>query len=90
MQRIIDILIPAYGALSFVLVGVFAADFEQIINLPDTVRQGLAVYSKACIAIGFFGAPALIIQHFIDQRRRKQERAKLSRALDSPDETSAP
>ena len=90
MRRIIDNLILAYAALTFVLVGVSAADFEQIINLPDSARQGLGTYFKACIAIGFIGAPALIIQHFIHLRRRNQERQKQSRTLDSPSETPAP
>ena len=87
MRRAIDNLILAYGALTFILVGVFAADFEGLIHLSEPISQGLATYFKACIVIGFIGAPALIIQHYIYLRRRKQEREKLSRTLDSPDES---
>ena len=50
--------------------------------------QALGVYFKACIAIGFFGAVALSIQHVIDLRRRRQKLEKLSRSLDSSDETT--
>ena len=71
------------------MIAVFLADVERIIHLSDPSRQALGAYFKACIVIGFVGVPALIVQHLIYLRRRKQEREKLSRPLDSPDETPA-
>ena len=89
MNKIVDNLILAYAALTVVLIVVAAADIEQIIHLSDPIRQALGVYFKACIAIGFFGAGFLSVQHVIDLRRRRQKLEKLSRSLDSPDETPA-
>ena len=89
MNKIVDNLILAYAALTVVLIVVAAADIEQIIHLSNPIRQALAIYFKACVAIGFFGAGLLSFQHVRVVRRRREKWKKLSRPLDSPDETPA-
>ena len=89
MNRIVDNLILAYAALTVSLIVVAAAGIEGIVPMSEPVRQALAIYFKACVAIGFFGAGLLSFQHVRVVRRRREKWKKLSRALDSTDETPA-
>ena len=89
MHRIIDTLIPVLGALTLVVFVVAVLDFEQIIHLSSPIRQALANYGMASVAIAVVGAITLIIQRVIDLRRLRQKSEELSRPLDSPDETPA-
>ena len=87
MHKIIDTLIPVLGALTLAVFVVAVLDFEQIIHLSNPIRQALANYGMASVAIAVVGAITLIIQRVIDLRRLRQKSEKLSRSLDSPDET---
>ena len=89
MHKIIDTLIPVLGALTLVVFVVAVLDFEQIIHLSSPIRQALANYGMASVAIAVVGAITLIIQRVVDLRRLRQKSEKLSRSLDSPDETPA-
>ena len=89
MHKIIDTLIPVLGALTLAVFVVAVLDFEQIIHLSNPIRQALANYGMASVVIAVVGAITLIIQRVIDLRRLRQKSEKLSRSLDSPDETPA-
>ena len=89
MHKIIDTLIPVLGALTLAVFVVAVLDFEQIIHLSNPIRQALATYGMASVAIAVVGAITLIIQRVIDLRHSRQKWEKLSRALDSADETPA-
>ena len=89
MHKIIDTLIPVLGALTLAVFVVAVLDFEQIIHLSNPIRQALATYGMASVVIAVVGAITLIIQRVIDLRRLRQKSEKLSRSLDSPDETPA-
>ena len=89
MQKIVDTLIPLLGALTLVVFVVAVLDFEQIIHLSNPIRQALATYGMASVVIAVVGAITLIIQRVVDLRRRRQAWEKLSRSLESPDETPA-
>ena len=89
MHKIIDTLIPVLGALTLAVFVVAVLDFEQIIHLSSPIRQALANYGMASVVIAVVGAITLIIQRVIDLRRLRQKSEKLSRSLDSPDETPA-
>ncbi len=89
MHRFIDILIPVLGALTLVFIVIALLHLEGIIHLSDPMRRALSNYGWASAALAVVGGIILTIQHLIYLRRRKQEREKLSRPLDSPDETPA-
>ena len=89
MHKIIDTLIPVLGALTLAVFVVAVLDFEQIIHLSNPIRQALATYGMASVVIAVVGAITLIIQRVVDLRRRRHTWEKLSRALDSADETPA-
>ena len=84
MNRIVDNLILAYAALTVFLIVFAAAGIEGIVPMSEPVTQALAIYFKACVAIGFFGAGLLSFQHVRVVRRRRQKWEKQSH---SPDET---
>ena len=87
-HRIFDSLLLALGSLTLVVFVVAVLDSEQVILLPDPIRQAMGTYGMATVVIAMVGVIALIVQRVIDLRRRRQERDKLSRSLDSPCETS--
>ena len=89
MNKIVDNLILAYAALTVAIIVVAAAGIEGLIPISEPVMQALRVYFKAFVAIGFFGAGLLSFQHVRVVRRRRDKWEKLSRSLDSPDETPA-
>ena len=89
MDKIVDNLILAYAALTVFLIVVAAAGIEGVIPISEPVMQALRVYFKACVAIGFFGAGLLSFQHVRVVRRRREKWKKLSRSLESPDESPA-
>ena len=89
MNRIIDSLILALGALTLVVFMAAVLDSEQIIHLSDPIRQAMGAYGKACVVVSLAIGIALIIQRVKDLRRRRQKWLKLSAALDSTDETPA-
>ena len=87
-HRIFDSLLLALGSLTLVVFVVAVLDSEQVIHLPDPIRQAMGTYGMATVVIALAGGIALIIQHVRDLRRR-QKWLKLSAALDSTDETPA-
>ena len=89
MHRFIDILIPVLGTMTLTAFVVALLHLEGIIHLSDPMRRALSAYGMVSVVLAVVGAITLIIQHVIYLRRRKQERQKPSRPLDSPDETPA-
>ena len=89
MNRIIDSLILALGALTLIVFMVAVLHSEQVIHLSDPIRQAMGAYGRASVVVAFLISIALIIQRVKDLRSRRQKWEKLSRSLESSGENPA-